>query len=356
MKCIHCNSEWNPNAGIASSLSTCPFCGKSLAKEEEPKFYENSKDALAAIMNKHGQDVLLGEKLKPYFSDYAPSVSRKIKIAINAVYETGAAKVLKSNLNASQADKEIAVKIAVRELTDNYPIGQDMAENIIYEFIDALGWQVEKLVAQKATPPVQTPPPNNGITITPKRGSTMPFGKYDWRVLEVDKQNNSALILSDKAIEKRAYNEKNAGVTWKSCTLRSYLNGAFYNTFSAEEKRRIKETRIVNSDNPWYSTKGGADTDDRIFLLSIEEAVKYFGDSGQLRNKNPKSEYYIDDQYNAARIAKDAYGEACWWWLRSPGSNSDFAAYVNADGDVDVLGNLVYSTYGGIRPALWLNL
>jgi formylglycine-generating enzyme required for sulfatase activity len=54
MKCSHCNRELNIDADISSLLSYCPFCGKSLAKEEEPKSYENSKDALAAIMNKHG--------------------------------------------------------------------------------------------------------------------------------------------------------------------------------------------------------------------------------------------------------------------------------------------------------------
>jgi ribosomal protein L40E len=143
MKCNHCDSKWETNDKISSSLSTCPFCGKSLAKEkeEEPKSYENSKDALAAIMNKHGPDVLLGEKLKAFFGDYAPSVPQNIKKLVNAVYENGAAQVLKKNLNASQADKESAVKVAIRNLTDAF-IMQDMAESIIYEFVDALGWQV----------------------------------------------------------------------------------------------------------------------------------------------------------------------------------------------------------------------
>jgi hypothetical protein len=40
--------------------------------EENPKF-ENSKDALAAIMKQFGADVLLG-KLNAHFSDFAPSV------------------------------------------------------------------------------------------------------------------------------------------------------------------------------------------------------------------------------------------------------------------------------------------
>ena len=82
--------------------------------------------------------------------------------------------------------------------------------------------------------------------------------------------------------------------------------------------------------------------------------MRYFGDSGQLKNKNPKSN--IDDQYNDAGIAKDVGGEACWWCLRSPGNDSYNAARVNYVGSVDVSGSRVDNGYGGVRPALWLNL
>jgi len=126
----------------------------------------------------------------------------------------------------------------------------------------------------------------------------------------------------------------------------------------AEEKALIEETTIQNNDNPWYGISGGQDTKDMIFLLSIEEVVKYFGDSGQLKNRPAEYAYYINDQYNSARIAKNAYGNALWWWLRSPGSHSDGAAYVSSDGEIYVLGFFVkVSNFtGGTRPALWLNL
>ena len=65
-----------------------------------------------------------------------------------------------------------------------------------------------------------------------------------------------------------------------------------------------------------YSRSGNA-TKDRIFLLSIEEVVKYFGDSGQFKNR-PKDAYFIEDQYNSARIAEDADGIVFWWWRRPP--------------------------------------
>ena len=74
-----------------------------------------------------------------------------------------------------------------------------------------------------------------------------------------------------------------------------------------------------------------------------------------MRDKNPNSKYFINDQYKAKRIAKYA-GKASWWWLRSPGLYGGIAAYVGAGGSVNVSGHRVYDDGGGVRPALLLNL
>ncbi|MDR0883262.1 MAG: DUF6273 domain-containing protein [Oscillospiraceae bacterium] len=41
-----------------------------------------------------------------------------------------------------------------------------------------------------------------------------------------------------------------------------------------------------------------------------------------------------------------------WWWLRSPGINPHNAANVNDDGNVNLNGNNVNNSSGGVRPAL----
>jgi len=179
------------------------------------------------------------------------------------------------------------------------------------------------------------------------------FGGHDWRVLDV--QDGKALLLSEHVLSQRAYHDKFRAVTWEACTLRRYLNYEFYNSLSTEDRVRIAETRLENEANQWYGTDGGNDTIDRIFLLSLEELVRYFGDSGKLGNK-PKDTCYIYDEYNAKRIAKNSEGEARWWWLRSPGDNGTDAANVDSDGDVSVCGIFVDNVYCGVRPALWLNL
>ena len=154
-------------------------------------------------------------------------------------------------------------------------------------------------------------------------GSTITFGPYTWRILDV--QSGKALILTDGVIEKRAYNEGGwDNVTWERCTLRIYLNGEFLQYFTSEEQNRIIKTRNNNHDNLWYGTKGCGNTDDRVFLLSLEEVDRYFGNSGDyqsLRRKNYENGksattnskgHFFSNAYDNARIAKDADGKEAW--------------------------------------------
>jgi hypothetical protein len=93
-----------------------------------------------------------------------------------------------------------------------------------------------------------------------------------------------ALLLSKMVVAYYHYHPTECEITWAECDLRRYLNGHFYNSLE-EEKSRIAETVVVNDDHRWYGTKGGADTNDKLFLLSIEEADRYFGDNGDYLGK-----------------------------------------------------------------------
>ncbi|MDR2533016.1 MAG: DUF6273 domain-containing protein [Oscillospiraceae bacterium] len=175
-------------------------------------------------------------------------------------------------------------------------------------------------------------------------GDVIQFGALEWRVLEI--QDGMALIITEDVIDRRPYHADGGDITWEHSSLRAYLNGEFYNSFSSSEQGRIIETTIINSNNPTRGTAGGNNTTDNIFLLSIDEANNYFTD-------------------NASRIALNANGEASWWWLRSPGDSCNYAAIVygvgnvyegGEGGGVRVGGGNVYYNHGGVRPALWLNL
>jgi hypothetical protein len=222
--------------------------------------------------------------------------------------------------------------------------------------------------SQQVQQPSPAPKPSYQQTPTittivkPSIGSIIKFGKYDWKVLDV--QWNKALIISKEINHiNMPYNEKKEYCTWETCTLRKWLNNDFLATFRPQEQSRICLSTIANEDNQWYKTKGGNNTQDRIFLLSISEVVKYFGDSEDYQKKCQKyyggvlskNGYYIDDRYNKKRIC-NYKGNATWWWLRSPGDYSKSVAYVRSNGSIFVRGGFVNRSGNSIRPALWLSL
>ena len=187
-----------------------------------------------------------------------------------------------------------------------------------------------------------------------KVGDLIRYGNNNWKVLEV--QHNKILILSNYVIEKRKYGKSFFGhMTWKKSDIRKYLNGDFLHKFSSQETDMILRSSFPNPDNKWYGTSGGDSTDDKVFLLSIDEVVKYFGDSGQLNNRR-MHEQTIYDIYDSARVARELNGEAIAWWLRSPGVYQFHAALVYANGEISMSGRDVSLSEAGVRPALWLNL
>ena len=119
-----------------------------------------------------------------------------------------------------------------------------------------------------------------------------------WRVLS--NADGKAFLLSDQNIDMVRYHEEKEDVTWETSTMRSWLNGYtaekniggdsgidysgdnfIGSAFSASEQAHIADTNVINATydgtegknpNPNYSTSGGNDTKDKIFLLSIAEA------------------------------------------------------------------------------------
>ena len=179
------------------------------------------------------------------------------------------------------------------------------------------------------------------------------FGPYTWEVLDI--QDGKALLITQEILDMIRFNEDYEAIVWADSTMREYLNGQFLSeNFSQEEQERIVEVTKTTPDNVWFGTEGGPDTQDKVFLLSIEEVVKYFGDSGQLANGNPDSSYSIDDEYSKARVAQ--YDEANErWWLRSSGIEPEFTAMVARCGMLEV-GGYFAEKREGLRPALWITM
>ena len=180
-----------------------------------------------------------------------------------------------------------------------------------------------------------------------------------WRVLSVD--GNDAFLLADQNLDAKPYNEEATDVTWATCTLRTWLNGTFLNmAFTSAEQAAIKNTTVVNEDNPYYGTEGGVNTTDKVYLLSIAEACNTaYGFNGEFRTvsetREAKNTAYAKEcgAWTSTSTEYEGNGD---WWLRSPGDDSIDASDVDGYGYGHVYGMNGYIDRGAVRPALHLNL
>ena len=203
-----------------------------------------------------------------------------------------------------------------------------------------------------------------------QKDGTVTFGHYEqdndtsngkeeieWQVLVI--QDGKALVISTMALDCKSYHPSPKEVTWETCTLRTWLNDSFLNTaFSAKEQKKIATTHVSAEKNPAYdpaykSNPGNA-TNDKVFLLSITEAEKYF--------TTDESRECVPTAYAQAHGAytndyETANGKAnCCWWLRSPGKVLFQAASVDHVGAVGYGGSSVNADSSCIRPAMWIDL
>ena len=231
---------------------------------------------------------------------------------------------------------------------------------------------------------------------TPVIGDMITFGSYEqdndltngkepitWRVLDYNSQKRIALVLSEKALDTRAFNEDNSsGCTYDRSTIRSWMNGYdkaqndlkknfttnnFIDTaFTPEEQDRIAKTLVVPDknpkadENPEYNYVTGYMTEDKIFLLSITEVNKYLTTSS---DKQADTTRYAVKK-GARVVASVSHNDTengscndphCWalWWLRTNGQYTTYKTYVY-NSTISVNGNFLAISHMSVRPALWV--
>ncbi|MBO4373868.1 MAG: hypothetical protein J5829_02065 [Lachnospiraceae bacterium] len=227
-----------------------------------------------------------------------------------------------------------------------------------------------------------------------KAGDYVEFGRYEqdcdssngpepveWKVLDVD--GNRVLLISRYVLEQKEYciepYDIKWDVTWGDSTLRPWLNFDFYDmAFDDDEKKHIETTHLENKEHPFRHTEGGADTDDRVFILSFEELEKYFdlhipedwGDwsraSGDLitdatdyaKTRGLGTDIVDTDTCDMYGYSHEFVGKhGVDWWMRTPGSYSGTeTAFVSGSGFLgDECDWAVDSTRVGVRPAMWIS-
>jgi hypothetical protein len=147
----------------------------------------------------------------------------------------------------------------------------------------------------------------------------------EWMVVELDEKSHKALAIA-KSIIMLTSSEEVVG-------LSTWLNNSFYGDLPAHIRQRIIEVSNQNPDSG--SMPNTQATRDRVFLLSVNEASRYF-----------------QDRFERTVKHRDV---PVGWWLRSRGTSSSYATVANISpyGDIDSRGS--DSGNYGIRPAIWVD-
>ena len=204
----------------------------------------------------------------------------------------------------------------------------------------------------------------------------------EWIVL--DRTNDKALLLSKYVLDCKCYNNGSKDVTWETCDLKKWLNKDFYNNaFDISEQNKIMTTNLKNKEYSYNNTYGGSDTNDKIFCLSIDDTLKYFGTGTQIGSgrgteyvigksvatkgtnyskeiNNSGYKLYVFDGKGAATVPnadKWVIGNSPFC-LRTPGMKQSIAAIVSEWGVIDTLGiDMDLQKHRiGVRPALWVSI
>lgn len=206
--------------------------------------------------------------------------------------------------------------------------------------------------------------PNNNVEV----GEYVFFGRYEqdnngvngqekleWLVLDV--QGDKALLITRYGLSRTKMNGTSNRVAWDETDLRRWCNKTFLNgAFTSSERDAILTTYVeegIGQCHPEAAPKRlGKDTEDKVFLLSYAEMVKYLPDpddrmcaptdKAKAEGCNVSDRRYLDGEY-----------KTCWYWLRSPAYNNNFVV-VDWNGALETC--YMSHNYGVVRPALWVNV
>jgi hypothetical protein len=110
-------------------------------------------------------------------------------------------------------------------------------------------------------------------------------------------------------------------------------------------------------DEVWYNLEDAyyRSVEDKVFLLSVEEALEYIYDRGELLKCYLTEEAIARDESYWYNDLKNNDGGSFMWWLRTPNANTSCEVCI-----VATSGDLIYSDYAvlcgvGVRPACYLD-
>lgn len=207
-------------------------------------------------------------------------------------------------------------------------------------------------------------------------GSTVQLGFYpqgakttrekeivDWIVL--DRNGSQLLLISQYALDCLPYesaDKTQVDASWQTCLLRRWLNETFLDeTFDGGEARILVRAELEEEAWEGGSRLGLETVGDRVFLLSVSEAERYFPTQDE-RQCRPT-------RYAIGRGAyQSSVGQTCFWWLRTtvdhterslegePVENITRAALVGSSGGIVEIGHYMANRQYAVRPVIRVDI
>lgn len=188
-------------------------------------------------------------------------------------------------------------------------------------------------------------------------------GTEDMEWIVLDKKGNKLLIFSRYGIDcqpnQRVGSEDQFNRVWADCYWRQWLNRDFYNmAFDGNEQEKIATVNIYPGSGmrPGDSGNGvakqSAMTQDKVFLLDVDEIVKYFEDAKD-RTCKP-TEFAKQQGVQSDHPANfQTMPEECFWWTRTNCNTGSRFFGVDYYGNIHGVNG---STVPAMRPAMWVEI
>lgn len=331
-----------------------------LALGEEHRYYDEYVKALSDYLEgdtyaanlrsmKNSFDELRSYKMSAQFSTY---------IGVLLMIEDGDYKLISNSIRDLKADTRFIEYIsentafALPDELQIYAQGRQAEDNNAFEmakscyskvsgFFDSFFRikEIEKAEAERENQFI-APPFVETAAVTFVNGS-FTLGTFDqdgnpdngaepiaWRILA--EQGDYLLAVSENVLFTSSYDAE--GGSWEESDIRNYLNDEFYLTaFTANERKAIAKKMLKTPANPYYTHNNGCETNDYVFLLSMEEAQKYF-------------------TADTDRIA----GNHSIYLLRDSGCIPSYCACVMTSGSINAYG-VSQMAASGIRPTMYVH-
>ncbi len=179
-----------------------------------------------------------------------------------------------------------------------------------------------------------------------------------WRVLSVD--GTDAYLLSDEILDCVPYQSPFGGVTWESCTLRTWLNETFLKAaFDETEQASIRTTKVQHK----TGTTEDCYVEDKVYVMSMEDAgTSAYGFESVISSSysrvaavTPYAECHGVEVTTGVDMKENPLEMGEWWLRHIPDSTVTNGACVFTYGYTSTSVEVNKATFG-VRPVLHLDL